>query len=164
MNTNNHFIDIWTASALNSKTATVSWVWSKSDGTNAHGNTKHLPQTKLELIAVIEAIIAHPGKSILIHTNSRYVIKGATRWIRTWKRNNWKNRLKQPVKHQRLWEILDAALDLGKIRFQLVKRGSCDPMQSRVHQLAKIALFTPLPNKVAFTRQSKYIAPDKDSV
>ena len=37
--------------------------------------------------------------SILILTDSQYVLKGITQWIHKWKKNNWKNSKNEDVKN-----------------------------------------------------------------
>lgn len=52
--------------------------------------------------------------------DSLYVIRGATKWIRTWKRRGWKTVSGQPVKHVDLWRAIDTELcllDLPKLRW-----------------------------------------------
>ena len=67
---------------------------------------------RMEMQAVIAALeYVHtqtaPG-AITVYTDSQYVQKGITEWIKTWKSKNWKNSAKEPVKNQDLWQRLDA--------------------------------------------------------
>ncbi|KAI0893392.1 putative ribonuclease H1 [Annulohypoxylon nitens] len=71
------------------------------------------PQTsnRAELTAVILALrfrhwIGEGLDKITIVTDSEYVVKGSTRWARTWVVNNWKTRTGQYVKNRDLWEAL----------------------------------------------------------
>ena len=61
-------------------------------------------------IAALSAIDQNPEwrkQAITVHIDSQYVKNGITSWIRSWKKNGWKNSEKQPVKNRDLWEILD---------------------------------------------------------
>lgn len=44
---------------------------------------------------------------LTIFTDSQYVQQGITNWIFNWKKNNWINSSKQPVKNKDLWVKLD---------------------------------------------------------
>ncbi len=43
--------------------------------------------------------------SVVIATDSSYLVDGATGWARKWVRNDWKTRTGDPVKNQDLWEV-----------------------------------------------------------
>ncbi|KAL2801780.1 ribonuclease H-like domain-containing protein [Aspergillus granulosus] len=71
------------------------------------------PQTsnRAELRAVIAALRFRfwPGegcKSLVIATDSEYVVEGATSWVRGWLRRGWKTSTAAAVKNQDLWECL----------------------------------------------------------
>ena len=67
----------------------------------------------MELTAVIEALRALKAldgvpRKAAVYTDSQYVQKGITEWIRKWKQNSWRTSDKKPVKNQDLWKELDA--------------------------------------------------------
>jgi len=76
------------------------------------GAERSTTNNRMELQAVIAALeyIRGMGKvpEISIHTDSQYVQKGITVWIKDWKSRGWKTSAKQPVKNQDLWQRLDA--------------------------------------------------------
>ncbi|KAI1212739.1 uncharacterized protein F4807DRAFT_348150 [Annulohypoxylon truncatum] len=43
--------------------------------------------------------------SVVIATDSSYLVDGATEWVRNWVRNGWKTRAGGSVKNQDLWEL-----------------------------------------------------------
>jgi ribonuclease HI len=45
-------------------------------------------------------------KKLVIATDSEYVVKGATEWVRTWGRNGWVTSIGAAVKNRDLWEEL----------------------------------------------------------
>eukprot|EP00941_MAST-03F_sp_MAST-3F-sp1_P004509 g4509.t1 len=49
-------------------------------------------------------------KGVTVKTDSAYSIKGLTKWIVKWKRNNWKTAANKPVKNQDLWKLMDERL------------------------------------------------------
>ena len=59
-----------------------------------------------ELQAAIEAIriaIREGFDSLKIHTDSKYVIKGAKSWIFSWENNNWQTSDGEPVVNKEKW-------------------------------------------------------------
>ena len=73
----------------------------------------HEPATtnnRMEMTAVIRALGALKAPChVALHTDSRYVIDGITKWIFGWQKNGWKNSQKKPVLNSDLWlELLDA--------------------------------------------------------
>ncbi len=73
----------------------------------------HEPATtnnRMEMTAVIRALGALKAPcQVALHTDSRYVIDGITKWIFGWQKNGWKNAQKKPVLNSDLWlELLDA--------------------------------------------------------
>lgn len=69
------------------------------------------PQTtnnRMELTAAIEALRALKEPcEVEIVTDSQYLKRGITQWIRTWKRSGWKTVAKTAVINQDLWKELD---------------------------------------------------------
>ena len=62
---------------------------------------------RMELMAVIEAFRAIKGPSrVKVVSDSSYVIKGMTEWIKGWIKKNWVNSQKKPVLNRDLWEKL----------------------------------------------------------
>ncbi|KAH7126076.1 putative ribonuclease H1 [Dactylonectria macrodidyma] len=73
---------------------------------------------RAELRAVIAALRFRywPGegfRTVIIATDSEYVVEGSTQWAKNWVRNNWMTKGKKgngnrstPVKNQDLWEML----------------------------------------------------------
>jgi ribonuclease HI len=61
-----------------------------------------------ELSAAINAAKAIPeDREAVIYSDSQYVVKGITSWIKGWKRKGWRTET-GPVKNKELWEELDS--------------------------------------------------------
>eukprot|EP00971_Amphidinium_carterae_P331571 6465219-Amphidinium_carterae.1 len=78
------------------------------------------------------------GCTVEVLMDSKYVIEGATKWIKTWKRNNWLTVKRTPVLNRELWVQLDALMG-PHVRLEWVKgHGSCD-LHNRADALARAA-------------------------
>jgi ribonuclease HI len=92
---------------------------------------------RMELTAVIEALtsLTRPCK-VVLHTDSQYVQKGITEWIRGWKARGWRTASKEPVKNVDLWKKLDAAITEHEIEWVWVKGHSGHEGNERADRLA----------------------------
>jgi ribonuclease HI len=96
---------------------------------------------RMELTAVIRALEALKRPSeVRIFTDSEYVRRGITEWVKGWKARGWKTADRKPVKNQDLWERLDALAAGHKIEWRWVKGHSGIPGNERVDQLANEAI------------------------
>ena len=96
---------------------------------------------RMELTAVIRALEALKRPSeVRIFTDSEYVRRGITEWVRNWKARGWKTADRKPVKNQDLWERLDALAAGHKIEWRWVKGHSGVPGNERVDRLANEAI------------------------
>lgn len=98
---------------------------------------------RMELMAAIEALSALKKPStVTLHTDSKYVMDGLTKWIHGWKKNGWKTADKKPVKNEDLWRRLDAANAIHQVTWKWVKGHSDDVMNNRADELARAAIKT----------------------
>jgi ribonuclease HI len=95
----------------------------------------------MELMAVIAALesLKRPCR-VRIHTDSRYVLDGATQWIASWKRRGWKTADKKPVKNIDLWQRLEAALAPHDVAWTWVRGHAGHPENERADVLARAAI------------------------
>lgn len=101
---------------------------------------KFTTNNRMELKAAIEALkaIKEPSK-VKLHTDSRYVIDGTTKWIENWIAKSWKDSKRKPVKNKDLWlELIDAS-NKHDIEWIHVKAHSGVELNERCDQLAKEA-------------------------
>lgn len=105
------------------------------------GGDRDTTNNRMELQAVIEAmnVLKRPCK-VIIHTDSVYVMKGMTEWMKQWKRRNWLTADKKPVKNQELWQLLDQALQRHEVTWRWVKGHSGVPENERADELARLAI------------------------
>jgi len=97
---------------------------------------------RMELSAVIEALKAIDDQvcPLTIFTDSTYVLKGMSEWIKGWKSNNWISSNKKPVKNKDLWVILDSFASLHKIEWIWVKGHSGHSENDRADFLANLGV------------------------
>jgi len=87
-----------------------------------YGGEAETTNNRMELKAAIEALNALNGsRSVLLYTDSRYVMDGINDWMPNWKKRNWKTASKKPVKNQDLWQALDEAISRHKIEWRWVR-------------------------------------------
>jgi ribonuclease HI len=98
---------------------------------------------RMELMAAIEALNAlKRASTVRLHTDSKYVMDGVTKWIHGWKKNGWKTADKKPVKNEDLWKLLDEANARHQVTWKWVKGHADDVMNNRADELARNAIQT----------------------
>jgi ribonuclease HI len=118
-------IKIYTDGACSGNPGPGGWgVFIENSGnvTELSGRDENTTNNRMELKAVIEALKFFTINSELtIHTDSKYVMDGASRWIINWKKNNWKTAQKKGVKNKDLWIELDNLLNYHDVSWVWVK-------------------------------------------
>ncbi|MEP6869642.1 MAG: ribonuclease HI [Novosphingobium sp.] len=104
------------------------------------GGEKPTTNNRMEMTAAIRALTALTQPcEVTLHTDSRYVIDGITKWIFGWQKNGWKNAAKKPVANAELWQELVAAARPHKIKWVWVKGHDGHPENERADKLASDA-------------------------
>ncbi len=92
---------------------------------------------RMELQAVIEGLgVLNRPATVELFSDSKYVLDGLRSWLDGWKRKNWVNSKKEPVKNRDLWEQLDELRAVHDLRLHWVKGHSDHPENERADQLA----------------------------
>ncbi len=96
---------------------------------------------RMELLGVITALEAlkKPCR-IRITTDSTYVVKGMTKWMDNWIKQNWKNSQKKEVLNRDLWERLLKASRQHEIDWVWVRGHNGHMENERCDELARLAL------------------------
>ncbi len=105
------------------------------------GGERETTNNRMELMAVIRALesLKRPSE-VLITTDSQYVMKGITEWIKNWKRNGWRTAAKKPVKNADLWQELDRFVEQHQVKWAWVKGHSGHAENERADELANLGI------------------------
>ncbi|MDP1631304.1 MAG: ribonuclease HI [Caulobacter sp.] len=92
---------------------------------------------RMELMAAIQALeaLTKPCK-VELHTDSRYLQDGVTKWIHGWKQRGWKTADKSPVKNEDLWKRIDLARARHEVDWRWVKGHAGHELNERADVLA----------------------------
>ena len=91
----------------------------------------------MELTAVIRALESlRRSSTVIVHTDSQYVQKGISEWVRSWKARGWKTADRKPVKNEDLWRELDALVAQHEIEWRWVRGHAGHPENERADALA----------------------------
>ena len=106
-----------------------------------HGGERDTTNNRMELNAAIQALnVLNRACSVLLVTDSRYVMQGVTEWMHNWKRRGWKTASGKPVKNQDLWQALDDALQGHEVEWRWVKGHAGHPGNERADALANLGI------------------------
>lgn len=93
---------------------------------------------RMEMTAVIEALRTIPENSeVEIGTDSEYLLKGATIWIKNWQKNNWRTKDKKEVLNRDLWEKLLIETEKRKVEWKKVLGHSGHSLNERCDEIAQ---------------------------
>ncbi len=85
------------------------------------GKAEHTTNNRMELTAVIEALrTLGTEEDIVLHTDSEYIVKGITSWVKSWQENNWRTSTKKSVLNKDLWEQLIEVVEGKEIKWFVV--------------------------------------------
>ena len=137
-------IEIYTDGACRGNPGPGGWAATLESGEHFRelsGAEADTTNNRMELTAVIRALEALKRPSqVIVHTDSEYVRRGITEWMRAWKARDWRTADRKPVKNRDLWELLDAAAARHEVDWRWVKGHSGVPGNERVDALANAAL------------------------
>jgi ribonuclease HI len=137
-------IDIFTDGACSGNPGPGGWgaiLRSGAHEKEISGGEKQTTNNRMEMMAAIRALQSLKKPSaVTIHTDSRYLMDGATKWMRKWKANGWKTADKKPVKNEDLWRTLEEAAAPHEVKWRWVKGHSDHVENARADALARRAI------------------------
>jgi ribonuclease HI len=105
------------------------------------GGELETTNNRMEMMAAISALasIKDPGSSVLILSDSKYLIGCCTQWMPGWKAKGWK-RKGDPLKNLDLLQTLDPLLEMRKLEWRWVAGHSGHVGNDHVDRLANEAM------------------------
>src|SRR3989338_8495171 len=98
--------------------------------TELGGREEHTTNNRMEMMAVIEVLeyiknqgstfFPIQGRTLILYSDSAYVINGITKWVHGWKKNNWITSQKKPVENRDLWEQLDSLCTIYRTEWKQI--------------------------------------------
>ena len=105
------------------------------------GGEQNTTNNRMELQAAISALESlSQSCSVLLVTDSRYLMDGVQSWLANWKKRGWKTSNKKPVKNEDLWRKLDELTSQHEIDWRWVKGHSGHAENELADQLANEAI------------------------
>jgi len=104
------------------------------------GSDPDTTNNRMEMLAVIRALQAliEPCE-VDLHSDSKYVLDGMTKWVAGWQKRGWVNASKKPVRNADLWHELIEAAARHTMHWNWVRGHSGHPENERVDKLASDA-------------------------
>src|SRR5579872_4934535 len=89
--------------------------------TELGGSEKNTTNNRMELTAAVKGLARTPRNSrVTVFTDSSYVINGITKWIKNWRRNDWKTKTKDDVLNKDLWMDLSGEIESRDVHWKYV--------------------------------------------
>ena len=105
------------------------------------GSKRHTTNNVMEMTGALEGLKkTKEGSSIVLTSDSQYLIKGMTLWIKNWKKRNWKKADGSEVANKEIWVKLDETASKRKIKWLWTKGHADDPMNEKCDELARNAI------------------------
>jgi ribonuclease HI len=109
------------------------------------GSEKNTTNNRMELMAAIAALdtlktLANTPKKITLYTDSQYLQRGMTEWLKSWKAKGWRTSGKQQVKNQDLWQKLDSLSGEFSITWAWVKGHAGNAYNERCDSMTQEAI------------------------
>lgn len=80
------------------------------------GTVSGTTPNRLELACVLDLLAALPeGQPVAVYTGSDYLRRGASVWLRSWKRKRWRTKAGGQVRNADLWRRLDRQLAARRV-------------------------------------------------
>ena len=105
------------------------------------GSAKITTNNIMELTAAVVALkqLKKPCEVVLT-SDSQYLVKGMTQWIKGWAKKGWITASKQPVKNKAIWLELNQLNKIHKISWKWVRGHQGHAENERCDALANMAL------------------------
>lgn len=126
------------------------------------GADRQTTNNRMEMQAAIAALkffTKHPKDAIELYTDSEYVRKGITEWIKGWKKKGWKTSTGKDVVNKDLWQELDL-LNSNQVQWRYVRAHAGNEGNERCDAIARAFSLGKNPQLVQ-VETSQTITPNK---
>lgn len=105
------------------------------------GGRRRTTNNRMELMACIEGLKDTKKRSVVIYSDSRYVINGIEKgWARRWRANGWMRNKTQSAENADLWAELLEQCEIHDVEWVWVKGHAGNRENERCDQLARLAV------------------------
>lgn len=106
------------------------------------GHMENTTNNIMEITAVMEGLkLLKYECEVEIYSDSAYVVNAFNNhWIEGWRKKNWINSSKEPVKNKELWQELYNLTKQHNVKFIKVKGHSDNEYNNRCDELARLAI------------------------
>ncbi|MBU2514438.1 ribonuclease HI [bacterium] len=105
------------------------------------GRSQRTTNNIMEMTGALEGIKRTPeGSSIILTSDSQYLVKGMTQWLKNWKKKGWKKADGNEVLNRDLWMKLDQESQKRNIQWIWIKGHAGHPENERCDELARKAI------------------------
>ena len=137
------FVEVYTDGACSGNPGPGGWAAILRYGRHEKvitGQEKETTNNRMEITAALEALrtLTKPSR-VRLHTDSSYLLNGATSWLNDWKKRDWK-RKHGKLQNIDLWKEMDVELSKHQVEWVWVKGHAGEPMNERVDALARRAI------------------------
>lgn len=140
-------IEIWTDGACSNNPGIGGWgavIISEGKEESISGAEPQTTNNRMELLAAIKALevcsIRKNSNKIKLFTDSEYVKKGMTFWVKKWQKNNWRTAARKPVKNKDLWQRLLDITDNCSVEWHWVQAHVGITNNEKADELARNAI------------------------
>jgi len=132
---------VYTDGACSGNPGPGGWAWAEAPNGAVWGCgfDPYTTNQRMEIMAALEAVRAHPSGGLEIVSDSTYVVNCfRDGWWKGWLAKGWTNSKRKPVANRDLWEpLVDLYLSRnGDVAFRWVKGHGSDPLNAIVDRLA----------------------------
>jgi len=105
------------------------------------GGERGTTNNRMEVTAAIMVLrtLKKPGLSVQIRSDSQYLVKAASEWMKGWKARGWR-RKEGELLNAELWQELDRLMAVHRTAWQSVKAHAGDPGNERADALTNQAM------------------------
>lgn len=105
------------------------------------GRENKTTNNRMELSAVLESLEFlqnnnHSGAHVKFFTDSSYVAKGVSSWVKGWRQNNWKNKTGQEIANVDMWQKINDLLNVFEVKMENIEGHVGIPANERADQIA----------------------------